>query len=1348
VSDGVQSTSLPVTVNPTPTPTPMPTNGPIVGVPASILFAGPTSTPTSVALSEANYSGSFFVTPNPIASVSISGGTMIVTPETPGSTTITVTNSSTQTLGIPVVVNPLVPPGPPITGEQFSGPFDLTGTTSSAGASWLTVGYGSGQYTNTAIERKAGASPLPTPTAIGTAGINPGNTVPFYAGANDFNGILTWNGTDGSPDGSNHTVASHIATGGLGNGFALPALPGTATSASTNTVIAHVSYYCAQGNLTVSTSGSTWTPKTDTLNFSDANNTTWTGTDYLYYVPYQTNTSAEKVTLSFLPTAAECAGQTPQIALRGYELIPNSIVQIGNSSSTFGASGTNPTFSGLPARTGDVQVIIVTSGAAAIESHQFSAIPTGCTRIDETQDVGNGGWVGSYVCVSSLSAGPIFTLTNPHSWAGTAIEYSGASGTIDVHSIAGTASPGSASDASTAITPTLANDLLVASYSLKSAIQGVTTPPAGFSEIVPIGGANGSTFAQRTYALFSPALTAQQPALTWTATAPSDTFAAYIALAPVSTSTVAPTATPLAYAYEQQAPAFAINTAGATSAPITATLATTPPQNSMLIFSAMGGLATGNNPGGGITGWTTVYAPSGGIHTYGVWAKCAAASEGKATTITLNNRTDGPAEGMLVSLSNTGACPGSVTATVPNPLPSVSATQQPWDAVNKVLAAPTITSAQTGTYVMTAYDWDGLNGSYYPAAASIVPPMSIVTGGPVYGESTTTLTASNVSSDFAWTHGIVGNPTTFTPTMLASEMSYNTYVSTKTPYVLEVRVPPSATVTAAPPLPSPTAVTAFASNSLLQKMGVNSHLSYQDTGGGAYYYFAQSPAPNGNALVQGATGTGRNIFADMTFRHIRDGYNSNGGTLMCGWYHNTLGPLGYDFDFGTHTFDTAASWTTDYNCVTNNGAHPTWMLALEGLNEYNTPGNGNYQLGGNTGSTTSPHPSVTIGPLPSAMPLASPSPSTATCNGTNWCTTSNWPAYVFAEQLALFNARSASASATASPFPSTVKLLSAPLIFAAQNTTDFTAAGAYMTSQGYAPGSLTDGGNIHGYSFVGLGNPDVPGAGGHSALYDTLVQTQITNGTSPVQPVTVTETGTYSLPTANGGSQPAYIDFPTQSKYLLRTFLQGFVDGASNIYIYDLTAENQPDGYALLDGWLNPTPAYTSLRNFVQILTDTGDTFPPTAALPSASLSYTLNDVGLEDVRTLLLEKADGSFWLILWRDDAGFENSNSPTPAPIAIPTVSVNLLFAAPNTSYKTWAIDPLSGIVTATTLTAYANTAAVTVPVNDMPIILQIGGTASVPVPATPQPVACPAGYSPVSNPTAAPLCGGNPFPTPTP
>ena len=96
-------------VSPTATPTP----GVITATPSSVLFVGPSASPTTVAITEPLYGGSFAAVPSPAGIVSasitfVTGGssTLNLMPIAIGTASVAITNSSTQTASVAVAVSP------------------------------------------------------------------------------------------------------------------------------------------------------------------------------------------------------------------------------------------------------------------------------------------------------------------------------------------------------------------------------------------------------------------------------------------------------------------------------------------------------------------------------------------------------------------------------------------------------------------------------------------------------------------------------------------------------------------------------------------------------------------------------------------------------------------------------------------------------------------------------------------------------------------------------------------------------------------------------------------------------------------------------------------------------------------------------------------------------------------------------------------------------------------------------------------------------------------------------------------------------------------------------------------
>lgn len=215
------------------------------------------------------------------------------------------------------------------------------------------------------------------------------------------------------------------------------------------------------------------------------------------------------------------------------------IGQSGNASYVNNSgAGTTVQAAGLTAGgAGHTQLAMAISNSS---STVWSA-PANFSLVDS--GTGSGRSWAIFKATSSLVANPIFTSSVSALLSLAVVEFQTTSGVVDVHStsFAGTSN----TSQSTAVIPTTANDALVFFGMNDAPNSAVTTPPAGYTEVVPNGGAFGSQFGERVYFLLNPALSSQQPSIVWNFSPTGNTtFAAYVALKiGVQTQTISPTDT-------------------------------------------------------------------------------------------------------------------------------------------------------------------------------------------------------------------------------------------------------------------------------------------------------------------------------------------------------------------------------------------------------------------------------------------------------------------------------------------------------------------------------------------------------------------------------------------------------------------------------------------------------------------------------------------------------------------------------------------------------------------------------------------------------------------------------------
>lgn len=186
-----------------------------------------------------------------------------------------------------------------------------------------------------------------------------------------------------------------------------------------------------------------------------------------------------------------------------------------------------------------------------------------------------------------------------------------------------------------------------------------------------------------------------------------------------------------------------------------------------------------------------------------------------------------------------------------------------------------------------------------------------------------------------------------------------------------------------------------------------------------------------------------------------------------------------------------------------------------------------------------------------------------------------------------------------------------PSMGRARNAEQLGSLGAYM-----------DFGNTHPYpgGLVPLSN---------LTDHETRVSTMIGG-----KPMVVTETGYHTALDWTGEHPP--VTEEAMGRYIPRLLLDYFAAGIDRTYLYEFIDEgtsraNREEAFGMLRADGSEKPAYGAVKNLIGILTDPGVSFTP------GQLDYTVaGDMG--GVKTLLLQKRDGRFYLILWQEAPSYD--------------------------------------------------------------------------------------------------------------
>ncbi|MBX4984242.1 calcium-binding protein [Rhizobium lentis] len=215
----------------------------------------------------------------------------------------------------------------------------------------------------------------------------------------------------------------------------------------------------------------------------------------------------------------------------------------------------------------------------------------------------------------------------------------------------------------------------------------------------------------------------------------------------------------------------------------------------------------------------------------------------------------------------------------------------------------------------------------------------------------------------------------------------------------------------------------------------------------------------------------------------------------------------------------------------------------------------------------------------------------------------------------------------------------------------------------------------------------------------------------PGKPLAITETGYHTSLTAdtNGGWEG--VSEATQAKLLLNTLMDGAALGSKHTFLYELLdaysdpqGTNQEKHFGLYRLDYSAKPAATAIHNLTEILTDDG---AQKASFSAGTLNYSIEGLPSSAARSLLTEKSDGSYQIIIW-NEPDIWNQSTDTAIQAATTGVKVNL-----GTAFGSVKVfDPLTG---STAIKSLSNVSSLTVEVVDHPVIIEVAGSGSTP-PAT--------------------------------
>ena len=207
---------------------------------------------------------------------------------------------------------------------------------------------------------------------------------------------------------------------------------------------------------------------------------------------------------------------------------------------------------------------------------------------------------------------------------------------------------------------------------------------------------------------------------------------------------------------------------------------------------------------------------------------------------------------------------------------------------------------------------------------------------------------------------------------------------------------------------------------------------------------------------------------------------------------------------------------------------------------------------------------------------------------------------------------------------------------------------SFIRAEGYtAAGNLVpaiDENNLHIY--FGGRYPGTPGWGGGNAQghrYGSIAWwLDQANGNTPGLPSVITETGYVAFPVPH---HDGHIPESVEAAYIPRVLLLAWNQGIRHTFLYELLDEFPDTGYGLLHHDLTEKPAFTAVKNLLNLLKDAH----PLASPGQRNYALTPGDAGSSPTPMHhLQQKRAGSFYLNLWPEQSGYDaEHNIPTPVP-----------------------------------------------------------------------------------------------------
>jgi hypothetical protein len=256
-----------------------------------------------------------------------------------------------------------------------------------------------------------------------------------------------------------------------------------------------------------------------------------------------------------------------------------------------------------------------------------------------------------------------------------------------------------------------------------------------------------------------------------------------------------------------------------------------------------------------------------------------------------------------------------------------------------------------------------------------------------------------------------------------------------------------------------------------------------------------------------------------------------------------------------------------------------------------------------------------------------------------------------------------------------------------------TPAGAqnFINAGGGDMSAKMDYANLHSYPGGEYVEGPMGGGWGNYTLDHDIAEYNLIN--SGHKTYVASETG-YQLAQPGHGNLP--VAESVAAKYEPRLLMWYLKKGFKYAYHYQLINNNTLENFGILNNDLSRRQSFYAIKNTIKLFNDPGPAFYP------GTLTYSLSGNNLANIKSMVFQKRNGNFYLVLWQAIASGTASNSVTNPPLDFNNPAIPITVAITGITGTALGYTPS---VAANSIASFSNISSMHINVPDHIYVLEI-------------------------------------------